>query len=50
MYRIQEFAFQIADLEICDDHFPNLVRVILSLLPNTHLVFPGRDKPVRNLA
>lgn len=48
--RIQEFTFQVADLEISDTHFPNLVRVVLSLLPNTHLVHPGRNIPVRNLA
>ena len=46
---IFQFTFLIADLEISDDQFPNLVRVFLSLLPNTHLVYPGRDIPVRNL-
>ena len=40
-----QFTFLIADLEISDDQFPNLVRVFLPLLPNTHLVYPGRDIP-----
>jgi len=41
--RTSEFTFLIADLEIGGDLFPNLVCVTSSLLPNTHLVDPGRD-------